>query len=61
MWKLTSNSPNRKMFWHVKDMNITSEKMPGYKHGDVQNRVFMTSQRLNMTDLATMYLVNRMS
>ena len=61
MWKLTSNFPNRKIFWHVKGMNIPSEKMPGYKHGGVRNMVFMTSQRLNMAELAKiMYLVNRM-
>ena len=42
-------------------MNISSEKMPGYKHGGVWNRVFMTSQRLNMVELATIvYLVNYM-
>ena len=52
-WKLTSNFPNRKIFWHVKGMNIPSEKMPGYKHGSDRNRVFMTSQRLNIAELAT--------
>ena len=58
--KLTSNFPTR-IFWHVKGMNIPSQKMPGYKHGGVRNRVFMTSQRLDMAELATvMYLVNRM-
>ena len=55
-WKFTSN------FWHMKDMNIPSEKIPGYKHKSVRDRIFMTSQRLNMTDLATIvYLVNRIS
>ena len=43
MWKLTSNFPNRKTFWHVKGMNIPSDKMSGYKHGGVWYRVFMMS------------------
>ena len=34
-WKLTSNFPNRKTFWHVKDKNIPSKKIPGYKHRGV--------------------------
>ena len=59
-WKLTSNFPNRKIFWHAKRMNIPSGKMPGYKHGGVRNIVFMMSHRLNMAELATiMHLVNR--
>ena len=29
--KLTSNFPTR-IFWHVKGMNIPSQKMPGYKY-----------------------------
>ena len=42
-------------------MNIPSEKMPGYKHRDVQNRVSITPQELNMGDFATiMSLVNQM-
>ena len=46
----------------MKGMNILSGKMPGYKHGDVRNGVSVTSQRLNMDELATIvYLVNRMS
>ena len=58
--KLTSNFPTR-IFWHVKGMNIPSQKMPGYEHGGVRNMVFMTSRRLDMAELATvMYLVNRM-
>ena len=58
----TSNFPKRKSFWHMKDKNIPSEKMLGYKHGGVRNRAFMTSQKLNMVELATLvYLVNRMS
>ena len=32
-WKLTSNFPNRKTFWNVKDKNIPSKKIPCYKHG----------------------------
>ena len=60
-WKLTLNFPNRKSFWYVKGMNILSEKIPGYKLSSVRNRVFMTSQRLNMAELATiMYLVKHM-
>ena len=39
-WKLTSNFPNRKNFWHVKGINKSSEKMPGYKHGGVRNRFY---------------------
>ena len=46
----------------MKDMNILSQKMPGYKHRGVRNRVFMTSQRLSIAELATIvYVVNRMS
>ena len=46
----------------MKDMNILSGKMPGYKHGDVRNSVSVTSQTLNIDKLATIvYLVNRMS
>ena len=46
----------------MKDKNIPSEKMSGYKHGGVRNSTLMTSQKLNMVELATvMYLVNRMS
>ena len=61
-WKFTSNFPNRISFWHVKGMNILSEKIPGCKHGGVRNRIFMTSQWLNMAELATVvYLVKRMS
>ena len=46
----------------MKNMNILFRKIPGYKHGCVRNRVFMTSQKQNMTELAaTIYLVNRMS
>ena len=37
-------------------MNIPSQKMPGYKHGDVRNRVFMMSQRLNMAELESGFL-----
>ena len=52
----------KKSFWHMKEKNIPSEKMPGYKHGGVRNSAFMTSQKLNMVELATVvYLVNRMS
>ena len=62
MWKFTSNFLNIKNVWHMKGMNIPSEKMPSYKHGDVRNRVFVMLQRLNMNELATtIYLVNRMS
>ena len=46
----------------MKNINIPSEKLPVYKHEGVRNRVFMTSERLNMAELATIvYLVNRMS
>ena len=46
----------------MKDMNIPSEKMSGYKDGGVRNGVFMTWEMLNMAKLATItYLVNRMS
>ena len=46
----------------MKEKNIPSEKMPGYKHGGVRNSAFMTSQKLNMVELATVvYLVNHMS
>ena len=45
-WTLTSNFPNRKSFWHMKDMNTLSRKIPDYKHGCVRNRVFMASERL---------------
>ena len=48
MWKLTSNFLNRKSFWHMKGINIPSEKICGYKHEGVQNRILMTPQRLNM-------------
>ena len=46
----------------MKDMNILSQKIPGYKYRGVWNRVFVTSQRLNMAELATIvYVVNCMS
>ena len=45
--------PNRKSLWHTKDMNVFSWKIPGYKYGCVRNRVFMTPQRRNMAELAT--------
>ena len=46
----------------MKDMNILSQKIPGYKYRGVRNRAFVTSQRLNMAELATIvYVVNRMS
>ena len=46
----------------MKDMNILSHKIPGYKYRGARNRVFVTSQRLNMAELATIvYVVNRMS
>ena len=46
----------------MKGMNLPSEQISSYKHGGVRNRVFMMSQRLSMTELATvMYLVNHMS
>ena len=32
----------------MKGMNIPFEKIPGYKHGGNQNKVFMTLQRVNM-------------
>ena len=55
------NFQNTKSFWHMKDMSILSQKIPGYKHACIQNRDFMTSQRLNMAELTTiMYLRNRM-
>ena len=57
MWKITSNFPKRKGFWYVKDMNIPSERMPGYKHGGVQNIVYMRLQWLNMAKLATIVYV----
>ena len=61
-WKFISHFFNRKSFMYVKGMNIHSEKMPGYKHGNVRNRVLVTLQKLNMAELATIvYLVNRMS
>ena len=63
-WKFTSNFLNTEDFWHVKGMNIPSEKMFSYKHGCVQNRVFMTSQGLNyyVAELAiVVHLINRRS
>ena len=46
----------------MKDMNILSQKIPGHKYRVVRNRVFMTSKRLNVAELATIvYVVNRMS
>ena len=61
-WKLTSNFPNRKSFWHITDINILSRKILGYKHRCVQNKVFMMSQILNMAEFAKiMYPVNGMS
>ena len=46
----------------MKSMNIPPEKMPGYKHGDVRNRSFITSKRFSMTELAIIvYLMNRIS
>ena len=61
-WQFTSNFPNRKSFWHMKGMNILSGKMLDYNHGDVRNRVFAMSKKLNMDELSTiMYLMNRMS
>ena len=60
-WKMTSHFPNRKSVWHMKGMNISSEKIPGYKHGRVWSKIFMTSQRLNIAKLATLvYLRNCM-
>ena len=42
----------------MKGMIIPSGKTPGCKDGGVRNRVFMTSERLNMAELATIaYLV----
>ena len=56
-WKLTSNFPNRKSFWHVKGVNKSSEKMPGYRYEGFRNRFYVT--KLNMAELATnIYLVN---
>ena len=44
----------------MKGMNILSGKMPDYNHGDVRNRVFAMSQKLNMDELSTIvYLMNR--
>ena len=46
----------------MKGMNILSGKMLDYNHGDVRNRVFAMSKKLNMDELSTiMYLMNRMS
>ena len=46
----------------MKGTNLPFEKITGYKHGSVWNRIFMMSQRLNMTELGTIvYLVNCMS
>ena len=45
----------------MKGMDIRSERIRGYKHGSVRGSAFLTSQRLDMTELATnVYLVNRM-
>ena len=46
----------------MKSMNIPVDKIRAYKHMGARNRVFMTSQRLNMDELAKIvYLVNLVS
>lgn len=37
----------------MEDMNILTEKMCGYKHGDVWKGFFVMSPRFNMDKLAT--------
>ena len=46
----------------MKGMNTPFKKMLGYRHEGVRNRIFMTSQNLNMAELGIIvYLANCMS
>ena len=46
----------------MKGMNTPFKRMLGYRHEGVRNRIFMTSQKLNMAELGIIvYLANCMS